>query len=78
MEYGRFVDATHSKMQAPATTPPPYAVADDVTCVPVGRLPAVAARFDHFTVVGAGKTGMDACRPGQAGRMTRVRGASSV
>jgi hypothetical protein len=61
VECGRFVDATHSKMQVPATTPPPYAVADDVTCVPVGRLPAVASRFDHFTVVGAGKTGMDAC-----------------
>lgn len=61
VEYGRFVDATHSRMQVPATTPPAYAVADDVTCVPVGRLPAVAARFDHFTVVGAGKTGMDAC-----------------
>ena len=61
VEFDRFVDATHSKMQVPATTPPPYAVAEDVTCVPVGRLPAVAAGFDHFTVVGAGKTGMDAC-----------------
>jgi len=61
VEFGRFVDATHSRMQVPATTPPSYSVADDVTCVPVGGLPGVAARFDHFTVVGAGKTGMDAC-----------------
>jgi len=39
----RFADATHSRMQVPATTPPSYTVADTVTCVPVGRLPAVAA-----------------------------------
>ncbi|MFN8622998.1 MAG: NAD(P)/FAD-dependent oxidoreductase [Chloroflexota bacterium] len=61
VEHRRFVDATHSGMQVPATTPPAYAIADGVTCVPVGRLPAVAAGFAHFTVVGAGKTGMDAC-----------------
>ena len=61
VEFRRFVDATHSKTSVPATTPPRYAVADDVTCVPVGQLPGVAAKFDHFTVVGAGKTGMDAC-----------------
>jgi hypothetical protein len=61
VEHRRFVDATHSRMQVPATTPPAYAIAEGVTCVPVGRLPEVAARFSHFTVVGAGKTGMDAC-----------------
>lgn len=61
VEFGRFVDARYSKMRVPATTPPDYDVADGVTCVPVGGLPAIAAGFDHFTVVGAGKTGMDAC-----------------
>ncbi len=57
----RFVDATHSRMLIPSTTPPSYAVAPEATCVPLNDLPRVAAEFDDFVVVGAGKTGMDAC-----------------
>jgi hypothetical protein len=57
----RFVDATHSKMQVPSTTPPTYAVASDVACVPLNELPRMAPDHDGFVVIGAGKTGMDAC-----------------
>ncbi len=57
----RFVDATHSKMQVPSTTPPSYAVASDVACVPLNDLPRTAPDYDEFVVIGAGKTGMDAC-----------------
>jgi hypothetical protein len=57
----RFVDATHSKMRVPSTTPPSYAVSSDVACVPLNELPRVAHAYDEFVVIGAGKTGMDAC-----------------
>ena len=55
------VDGTHSQMRVPSTHPPSYDVADGVTCVPVNLLPRRAAGFDDYVVVGAGKTGMDAC-----------------
>jgi hypothetical protein len=61
IEARRTVDATHSRMQIPSTTPPAYAVAPGVTCVPPNRVRAVAAAHRHFVVVGAGKTGMDTC-----------------
>jgi hypothetical protein len=57
----RFVDATHSKMRVPSTTPPSYTVSSDVACVPLNELPRVAHAYDEFVVIGAGKTGMDAC-----------------
>ncbi len=57
----RFVDATHSRMSVPSTSPPPYSVAPRVACVPLNELPRQASGFDEFVVVGAGKTGMDAC-----------------
>jgi hypothetical protein len=61
VEAGRFVDATHSKMKVPSTTPPSYAVAPEVCCVPPNELPRAAPAYDEFVVIGAGKTGMDAC-----------------
>jgi hypothetical protein len=57
----RFVDATHSRMQVPSMVPPSYSIGADVACVPLNELPRVAAQFDEFVVIGAGKTGMDAC-----------------
>ena len=57
----RFVDATHSRMAVPSTTPPPYSVSPEVRCVPLNELPRMAPAFDEFVVIGAGKTGMDAC-----------------
>src|SRR6185312_1587895 len=61
IEAGRFVDATHSRMQIPSRTPPSYAIGKGVSCVPPNDLPRVAADHDRFVVIGAGKTGMDAC-----------------
>lgn len=57
----RVVDGTHSRMQVPATTPPRYSVAPGVRCVPLGELPRLARPQTGYVVVGAGKTGMDAC-----------------
>lgn len=58
---GRFVDATHSKMRVPSTSPPSFTMRPEVAFVPVNDLPRAAARYDRFVVIGAGKTGMDAC-----------------
>ncbi len=57
----RFVDATHSRMRIPSTTPPAYAIAPGADCIPPNDLPRAAPAYDDFVVIGAGKTGMDAC-----------------
>ena len=57
----KVVDGTHSRMQVPATTPPRYSVAPGVRCVPVNELARLAQPQAGYVVVGAGKTGMDAC-----------------
>jgi hypothetical protein len=61
VDAARFVDATHSRMRVPSTTPPTYRVASGISCVPLNDVPRAAPRFDEFVVIGAGKTGMDAC-----------------
>ena len=61
VEARRFVDATHSRMQVPSMTTPNYLIGADVTCVPLNELPRRAGSYDEFVVIGAGKTGMDAC-----------------
>jgi hypothetical protein len=57
------VDTTYLQGTVPATSPPPFEVADDVRCVPVGALARVAVeeRPDRYAIVGAGKTALDAC-----------------
>jgi hypothetical protein len=57
----KVVDCTHSRMQVPATTPPRYAVAPGVRCVPLNELARLTRPQAGYVVVGAGKTGMDAC-----------------
>ncbi|MDQ6684963.1 MAG: NAD(P)/FAD-dependent oxidoreductase [Pseudomonadota bacterium] len=57
----KVVDATFSDMRIPATTPPKYAVADGVRCVPVNDLVKLDRAQTGYVVVGSGKTGIDAC-----------------
>jgi hypothetical protein len=57
----RTVDATYLLTVVPSMRPPPFAAADGVEVIAPNALPRHAARHDHFTIVGAGKTGMDAC-----------------
>lgn len=56
----RVVDATYLASRVPATDPPPFEVAADARCVPVGELVEVSAPPDRFVIVGGGKTAMDA------------------
>ena len=57
----KVVDATHARTEVPATHPPRYAVAPGVACVPINGLASLARPYAHYTVVGSGKTGIDAC-----------------
>jgi hypothetical protein len=61
VDAGCRVDGSHSQMRVPSTDPPSYDVAADASCVAVNLLPRRAAEFDDYVVIGAGKTGMDAC-----------------
>lgn len=55
------VDATYLEGDIPATHTPSFAVAADVSFGPINDLPERAADHAAYTVVGGGKTGVDAC-----------------
>ncbi|KAK4636014.1 hypothetical protein CLAFUW4_00319 [Fulvia fulva] len=57
----KIVDATYMKVTVPSMGPPPYQVAAGVKVVPVNDLPKTTRPYGAYTVVGAGKTGIDAC-----------------
>jgi hypothetical protein len=57
----RTVEATYMNVRVPAACPPRYAVDPGVACVPPNELPRRSRPEDGYVVVGAGKTGMDAC-----------------
>lgn len=57
----KVVDATYMNVQVPSVRGPLYQVADGVNCIPLNELPRSAAPGDGYVVVGAGKTGIDAC-----------------
>jgi NAD(P)-binding Rossmann-like domain len=54
------VDATYLEPTVPATSKPPFEVADGVQCVPVNELVRVPEPPDGYVIIGAGKTGADA------------------
>jgi hypothetical protein len=45
----------------PATSPPPFGVAEGVRCVPAGDIARIEGRPERFVIVGGGKTALDAC-----------------
>jgi hypothetical protein len=57
----KIVDATYMNVTVPSQRPPKFAVEDGAVCIPPNGLPKAAAEYSHFTIVGSGKTGMDAC-----------------
>jgi len=60
VRYRRIVDATYTQTSIPATRPPPYRVAPGVSLVSPNLLPQTAPGRSRFTIVGGGKTAMDA------------------
>jgi hypothetical protein len=57
----KLVDATHARTEVPSTRSPKYQIGAGVTCVPLNKLPEIRRPYAVYTVVGSGKTGMDAC-----------------
>ena len=57
----KLVDATYIEGAIPATSPPPFQVADGVRCVPAGEIARPHERPDRYVIIGAGKTALDAC-----------------
>ena len=57
----KVVDATYMNVTVPSTSAPSFDVAEDVRCVPLNDLVKLDARAGRYIVIGAGKTGMDAC-----------------
>lgn len=55
----RVVDATYLSPTIPATTPPPFSVADDVQVVAVNDLARLTAAPNSYVIVGSGKTATD-------------------
>lgn len=56
----RVVDAAYLAPTIPATTPPPFAVADDLRVATVNDLAALDRTPSRYVIVGSGKTGTDA------------------
>jgi len=57
----QIVDATYMNVTVPSMRRPLYEVAEGANCVPPNALPRLTGKWDRYIVVGAGKTGMDAC-----------------
>ena len=57
----KVVDATYMNVSVPSVKPPEYQVDSDVACMPLNDLPQLKQSHSQYVVIGAGKTGMDAC-----------------
>jgi hypothetical protein len=57
----KVVDSTYMNVTVPSMRAPQFEVAPELTCVPPNALPRISAQADQYVVIGAGKTGMDAC-----------------
>jgi hypothetical protein len=57
----KVVDARYLEASVPATHTRPFEESPDARVVPVSELPAAAGSTSSYTVLGAGKTAVDAC-----------------
>lgn len=57
----KVVDGTHARTEVPATHAPRYTVAPGVDCIAINDLASLGRPYANYTVVGSGKTGIDAC-----------------
>jgi NAD(P)-binding Rossmann-like domain len=55
----RVIDATYLSPTIPATTPPPFGVADGVRVVAINDLATLAEPANRYVIVGSGKTATD-------------------
>ncbi|MEM8500246.1 MAG: NAD(P)/FAD-dependent oxidoreductase [Pseudomonadota bacterium] len=57
----KFVDATYLKTAVPSRHTPNFTIEDGVNFIPLNDLPLVQDTPEGYTIVGGGKTGIDAC-----------------
>jgi hypothetical protein len=57
----KFVDAAYLEPFVPATCKPPFEIAPEARCVPINALARLDAPAEGYTIIGAGKTAVDAC-----------------
>lgn len=57
----RIVDTTYQAVTVPAMRPPEFPIAPNIPVVPPNELPAIREPYERYVIVGAGKTGIDAC-----------------
>jgi hypothetical protein len=57
----KFIDCTHLNTEVPSTHTPNFHVEDGVQFIPLNDLPRVTQAPEGYVVIGAGKTGIDAC-----------------
>jgi hypothetical protein len=57
----KVVDTTYLEGSFPATSAPPFEVADGVRCVHAGEITRIRKRPERWVIIGAGKTALDAC-----------------
>lgn len=57
----KLVDTSYLEGCIPATSPPPFEVADGVRCVAAGELVHVNEPPDRYVIIGSGKTALDTC-----------------
>ena len=57
----KVVDATFFKTTVPSMHQRRFTVEEGVICIPPNDLPRLAPNYQHFTVLGGGKTAMDTC-----------------
>jgi hypothetical protein len=57
----KLVDTTYLEGSIPATSPPPFEVAEGARVVTPGELARLAAPPERFVIIGAGKTALDTC-----------------
>ena len=60
IQAGRVVDAAYLSPTIPASTPPPFGVADDAAVVAVNELARLVEAPTKYVIVGSGKTATDA------------------
>lgn len=57
----KIIDATFLKTSVPSTHTPNFSIAEGVAFMPLNDLPGVTSSPSGYTVIGGGKTGIDAC-----------------
>lgn len=57
----KLVDTSYLEGTIPATSPPPFEVATGARLIPVGELSRLDRKPRRFTIIGGGKTALDAC-----------------